>query len=163
MSQQNRQIGIEANNASYSDIYFLKESKCVSISFVPYQQCIRSGTHHVQSVHTTVLSAFHRADKRYRFLESYMYTERYCLVLNSWSGLALSLMRSVSGKDAVKAFIMAGGIVRQGKGDHVNIKMPNGQLITIPVSGDLKIGLLKSAIRKAGLDDEDFLKLLKGD
>jgi hypothetical protein len=39
--------------------------------------------------------------------------------------------------------------------------MPNGQLITIPVSGDLKIGLLKSAIRKAGLDDE-FLKLLKG-
>lgn len=69
----------------------------------------------------------------------------------------------VSGKDAVKAFVMAGGVVRQGKGDHVNIKMPNGQLITIPVSGDLKIGLLKSAIRKAGLDDEDFLKLLKGD
>ena len=45
----------------------------------------------------------------------------------------------------------------------VNIKMPNGQLITIPVSGDLKIGLLKSAIRKAGLDDDAFLKLLKGD
>jgi predicted RNA binding protein YcfA (HicA-like mRNA interferase family) len=75
----------------------------------------------------------------------------------------LSLMRGVSGKDAVKAFIKAGGIMRQGKGDHINIKMPNGQLITIPVSGDLKIGLLKSAIRKAGLDDEDFLKLLKGD
>jgi predicted RNA binding protein YcfA (HicA-like mRNA interferase family) len=75
----------------------------------------------------------------------------------------LSLMRDVSGKDAVKVFVKAGGVVRQGKGDHVNIKMPNGQLITIPVSGDLKIGLLKSAIRKAGLDDEDFLKLLKGD
>ena len=72
-------------------------------------------------------------------------------------------MRGVSGKDAVEALIKAGGNVRQGKGDHVNIKMPNGQLITIPVSGDLKIGLLKSAIRKAGLDDEDFLKLLKGD
>ena len=75
----------------------------------------------------------------------------------------MGLMRGVSGKDAVKAFVMAGGIVRQGKGDHINIKMPNGQLITIPVSGDLKIGLLKSAIRKAGLDDEFFLKLLKGD
>jgi len=74
----------------------------------------------------------------------------------------LSLMRNVSGKEAVKAFVRAGGIVRQGKGDHINIKMPNGQLITIPVSGDLKIGLLKSAIRKAGLDDEEFLKLLKG-
>jgi predicted RNA binding protein YcfA (HicA-like mRNA interferase family) len=72
-------------------------------------------------------------------------------------------MRGVSGKDAVKAFIKAGGIMRQGKGDHINIKMQNGQLITIPVSGNLRIGLLKSAIRKAGLDDEDFLKLLKGD
>ncbi|MGA9097369.1 MAG: type II toxin-antitoxin system HicA family toxin [Methanotrichaceae archaeon] len=69
----------------------------------------------------------------------------------------------MSGKDAVKAFIRAGGTVRRGKGDHVNIKMPNGQLITIPISGDLKIGLLKSAIRKAGLDDEEFLNLLKGD
>jgi len=41
--------------------------------------------------------------------------------------------------------------------------MPNGQIITIPVSRYLKIGLLKSEIRKAGLDDEDFLKLLKGE
>ncbi|MFB3765516.1 MAG: type II toxin-antitoxin system HicA family toxin [Methanotrichaceae archaeon] len=72
-------------------------------------------------------------------------------------------MRGVSGKDAVKAFVRAGGTVRQGKGDHVNIKMPNGQLITIPVSGDLKIGLLKSTIKKAGLDDEEFISLLKGD
>lgn len=73
----------------------------------------------------------------------------------------MSLMRSISGKDAVKAFVKAGGVTRQCKGDHVNIKMPNGQLITIPVSGDLKIGLLKSAIRKAGLDDDEFLKFLK--
>lgn len=73
----------------------------------------------------------------------------------------MSLLRSVSGKEAVKAFIKAGGVVRRGKGDHVNIKMPNGQLITIPISGDLKIGLLKSAIRKAGLDDDEFMMLLK--
>jgi len=51
--------------------------------------------------------------------------------------------------------------MRPGKGDHVNIKMPNGQLITIPVSGDLKIGLLKSAIRKAGMNDEEVLMHLK--
>ena len=43
----------------------------------------------------------------------------------------MSLMRGVSGKDAVKAFVKAGGVMRQGKGDHVNIKMPNGQLITL--------------------------------
>ena len=52
--------------------------------------------------------------------------------------------------------------MRRGKGDHVNIKMPNGLIITIPVSRDLKIGLLKSAINKAGLDDEEFMMLLKG-
>ncbi|AEB67205.1 conserved hypothetical protein [Methanothrix soehngenii GP6] len=38
----------------------------------------------------------------------------------------MGLLRSVSGKEAIKAFIKAGGIVRRGKGDHVNIKMPNG-------------------------------------
>jgi predicted RNA binding protein YcfA (HicA-like mRNA interferase family) len=76
-------------------------------------------------------------------------------------GFTVSLMRGISGKEAVKAFIRAGGIARHGKGDHVNIKMPNGQLITIPISGNLKIGLLKSAIKKAGLDDEEFMRLLK--
>jgi predicted RNA binding protein YcfA (HicA-like mRNA interferase family) len=53
--------------------------------------------------------------------------------------------------------------MRKGKGDHVNIKMPNCQIITIPVSGNIKIGLLKSVIRKAGLNDEWFMKLLRGD
>ncbi len=76
-------------------------------------------------------------------------------------GFTVSLMRGISGKEAVKAFIRAGGIARSGKGDHVNIKMPNGQLITIPISGNLKIGLLKSAVKKAGLDDEEFMRLLK--
>jgi predicted RNA binding protein YcfA (HicA-like mRNA interferase family) len=66
----------------------------------------------------------------------------------------------VKGKDAVRALVNAGGIVRQGKGDHVNIRMPNGNLITIPVSGELKIGLLKAAIKKAGLTDEEFGNLL---
>ncbi|WP_081472251.1 type II toxin-antitoxin system HicA family toxin [Methanothrix harundinacea] len=74
----------------------------------------------------------------------------------------MSRLRSVTGKDAVKAFVKAGGVVGRGKGDHVNIKMPNGQIVTIPISGDLKIGLLKSAIKKAGLDDDEFIALLKG-
>jgi predicted RNA binding protein YcfA (HicA-like mRNA interferase family) len=79
--------------------------------------------------------------------------------ISGW--IPLGLLRSVSGKEAIEAFIKAGGTVRCGKGDHMNIKMPNGQLITIPISGDLKIGLLKSAIRKAGLDDEEFIMLLE--
>ena len=43
----------------------------------------------------------------------------------------------------------------------MNIKMPNGQLITMSISGVLKIGLPKSAIRTAGLDDEEFITLLE--
>ena len=69
-------------------------------------------------------------------------------------------LRGIKGRDAVKAFVRAGGKVRKGKGDHINIKMPNGQLITIPVSKELKIGLLKSVIKRAGLTEEEFLKLL---
>jgi predicted RNA binding protein YcfA (HicA-like mRNA interferase family) len=69
-------------------------------------------------------------------------------------------LHNVKGKDAVKAFVNAGGRVRPGKGDHVNIKMPGGQLITIPVSGEVKIGLLKAAIKKAGLIEDEFEKLL---
>jgi len=38
--------------------------------------------------------------------------------------------------------------------------MPNGQLITIPVTKELKIGLLKDALRKAGLTETQFLELL---
>ena len=59
----------------------------------------------------------------------------------------MSAFRNVKGQDAVKALVKAGGSVRPGKGDHVNIKMPNGQIITIPVPKGLKIGLLKAAVK----------------
>lgn len=69
-------------------------------------------------------------------------------------------LRGIKGKDAIKAFISAGGIKRPGKGDHINIKMPNGMIITIPGRGELKIGLLKAAINKAGLKEDEFVELL---
>ena len=73
----------------------------------------------------------------------------------------MSRLRGIRGKKAIKAFVKAGGIERKGKGDHVNVKMPNGQIITIPSSKVLKIGLLKAVIKKAGLAEEEFLRLLK--
>jgi len=69
-------------------------------------------------------------------------------------------LRGIKGKDAIKVFLRAGGIERPGKGDHINIKMPNGMIITIPGKGERKIGLLKSAIHKAGLTEGQFLDLL---
>lgn len=45
---------------------------------------------------------------------------------------------------------------REGKG-----KMRTGMIITIPKKGELKIGLLKDALSKAKLNEEEFRKLLK--
>lgn len=70
------------------------------------------------------------------------------------------LLRGIKGTEAVKAFIAAGGIRKKGKGDHINIKMPNGQIITIPGSKELKVGLLKAAIKKTGLTEKEFLELM---
>jgi predicted RNA binding protein YcfA (HicA-like mRNA interferase family) len=76
-------------------------------------------------------------------------------------------LRGISGEKAIKVlwiqirtFVKAGGQKKKGKGSHVNIKMPGGQLITIPIHGELKIGLLKAAIKKAGLSEEEFSKYL---
>ena len=69
--------------------------------------------------------------------------------------------RGIKGKDAIKVFVKAGGLEKKGKGDHINVKMPNGQIITIPKSKEIKIGLIKAAIRKAGLTEEEFMRLLK--
>jgi len=55
----------------------------------------------------------------------------------------------------------AGGITRQGKGDHVNVKMQNGQIITFSGRRDpIKIGLLQAMLHKAGLPEEEFERLL---
>jgi predicted RNA binding protein YcfA (HicA-like mRNA interferase family) len=69
-------------------------------------------------------------------------------------------LHNIKGQDAIKVFIHFGGIEKKGKGDHINIKMPNGIIVTIPGNKDLKIGLIKNAIRKSGLTEEQFLELL---
>jgi predicted RNA binding protein YcfA (HicA-like mRNA interferase family) len=67
---------------------------------------------------------------------------------------------NIKGRDAIKAFIQFGGIEKRGKGDHVNIKMPNGMIITIPGNKELKIGLLKNAIKKGGMTEAQFYELI---
>lgn len=70
-------------------------------------------------------------------------------------------LRGIKAADAIKAFEKAGGTRRTGKGDHVNIKMPNGRIITLRGKGEVKVGRLKDAIREAGLTAEEFLELLR--
>ncbi len=71
-------------------------------------------------------------------------------------------LRDVRPRDAITALERAGGVTRKGgKGDHVNIKMPNGQIITFSGRREpIKVGLLKAMLRKAGLAEEEFIRLL---
>ena len=72
-------------------------------------------------------------------------------------------LRSVRPAEAINALERAGGTVRRsGKGDHVNIKMPNGQIVTFSGRRDpIKIGLLKAMLRKAGLSEDEFVGLME--
>jgi predicted RNA binding protein YcfA (HicA-like mRNA interferase family) len=74
--------------------------------------------------------------------------------------MADGIRKSLKAEMVIAAFERAGGIRRLGKGSHVNIKMPNGQLITIPNHAEVKVGLLQAAIKKAGLTHEDFSRLI---
>jgi predicted RNA binding protein YcfA (HicA-like mRNA interferase family) len=76
-------------------------------------------------------------------------------------GKLSSQLRGIKASDAIKAFEKAGGIRRIGKGDHINIKMPNGRIITLRGKDQVKVGRLTDAIREAGLTVEEFLRLLK--
>lgn len=40
-------------------------------------------------------------------------------------------LRGIRAAEVIKAFERAGGIRKSGKGDHVNVKMPNGRIITL--------------------------------
>ena len=73
-------------------------------------------------------------------------------------------LRNVRPRDAIAALVRAGGVARPGKGDHVNVKMPNGIILTFSgVRDPIKVGLLKSLIRKAGLTEDGFVRLLRGE
>ncbi|MBM3933904.1 MAG: type II toxin-antitoxin system HicA family toxin [SAR202 cluster bacterium] len=70
-------------------------------------------------------------------------------------------LRDVRPKEAILALQRAGGVLRKGKGDHVNIKMPNGQIVTFSGRKDpIKIGLLRAMLKKAGVSETEFVRLL---
>ncbi len=63
----------------------------------------------------------------------------------------------------IKAFVRAGWVNRGFRGSHVKLtKEGNPNILSIPVhkGKPVKIGLLKDQTKKAGLSEEEFLKLL---
>ncbi len=67
--------------------------------------------------------------------------------------------RNVRQREALRAFLRAGGIERKSNGGHRIIKMPNGHIVSLP-TGILKTGLLEAEVRKSNLTMERFLELL---
>ena len=70
-------------------------------------------------------------------------------------------LRAIKASEAIKSLERAGGVRKTGKGDHINIRMPNGRIITLRGKGEVKVGRLKDAIHEAGLTVEQFLEPLK--
>ena len=68
--------------------------------------------------------------------------------------------RDLTQAQTVRAFLKAGGVQLQGrgKGSHVNIRMPNGEVLTIPYH--VKVGMISASIKQAGLSVDEFLDFL---
>lgn len=70
-------------------------------------------------------------------------------------------LRDIPAREAIAAFERAGGVVRRGKGSHINIQMPNGHTVTFAQPRkDVKIGLLRDMLKRGGLSQAEFLRHL---
>ena len=62
----------------------------------------------------------------------------------------------------MRAFERAGGVRRQGKGSHINVKMPNGLVVTIPANkSPVRVAILLDMIKKAELTLDEFVGFLR--
>jgi predicted RNA binding protein YcfA (HicA-like mRNA interferase family) len=67
----------------------------------------------------------------------------------------------ISGKDAVKAFSRSGWHVDRIAGSHAVMRKEGSAVtLSVPLHQELRKGLLRSLIKDAGIDIEDFLTYL---
>ena len=69
-------------------------------------------------------------------------------------------LAGVSGRAAVAAFSRAGWQVARQRGSHVILKKPGKPNLVIPMHRTVAPLLLLSQIRRAGLNEDEFLTLL---
>lgn len=70
-------------------------------------------------------------------------------------------LTDVSGKDAVKAFTKFGYIHVHTSGDHAILQKESYPTLSIPIHKEVARFLLKTQIKRAGLNENEFIKLLK--
>lgn len=74
----------------------------------------------------------------------------------------MSRLSNISGRDAVRAFTRFGYIHIHTSGDHAILQKLAMPTLSIPLHKEVAPFLLKSQIKRAGITEKDFLKLLKG-
>jgi predicted RNA binding protein YcfA (HicA-like mRNA interferase family) len=75
----------------------------------------------------------------------------------------MASLHNLKPEKVIRAFERAGWVSMGQRGSHVKLaKEGNPNILSIPVhkGKTVKIGLLKDQIRKSGLTEEEFLKLL---
>jgi predicted RNA binding protein YcfA (HicA-like mRNA interferase family) len=75
----------------------------------------------------------------------------------------MATLHNLKPEKVIKAFERAGWLNKRQKGSHVKlIKTGNPNILSIPVhkGKPIKIGLIKDQIKKSGLTEEEFLKIL---
>lgn len=75
----------------------------------------------------------------------------------------MASLHNLKPEKVIKAFERAGWVNKGQRGSHVKLIKPgNPNILSIPIhkGKQIKIGLLKDQIKKSGLREEEFLKLL---
>lgn len=66
----------------------------------------------------------------------------------------------VSGKQAAAALELIGFEAVSQRGSHLKLRHPSGKVAIVPMHDELAIGTLKSILRQAGIDADDFHRLI---
>jgi predicted RNA binding protein YcfA (HicA-like mRNA interferase family) len=66
----------------------------------------------------------------------------------------------VSGKQTINALEYIGFVQSSQRGSHVKMRHQSGKIVIVPMHDELAIGTLKSILRQAGIDADDFQQLL---
>lgn len=70
-------------------------------------------------------------------------------------------LTNISGRNAVKAFVKSGYVHVHTSGDHAILQKPEFPSLSIPLHKEVARFLLKTQVKRAGLTEKEFLKLLK--
>jgi predicted RNA binding protein YcfA (HicA-like mRNA interferase family) len=72
----------------------------------------------------------------------------------------LTRLTGISGRKAVRAFERAGFVAGKPEGSHVTLKKPGFPVLVIPLHREVSPFLLRAQLKRAGLTEAEFRKLL---